>query len=120
MKAKTVNAINFITLKNKKRVTSQRIVSFINKGALQLDCQELYVTILYVILKLIGKYTRKSQIKMHRFFKKNYFSMEAVSTDKNADITVNNTYSQSSVSFPPNLSPPLSPPLTLYGMENTS
>ena len=53
---------------------------------------------------------------MHRFFKKNYFSMEVVSTDKNTDITVKNTYSQSSVSFPPNLSPPL----TLYGMENTS
>ena len=38
--AKIVNAINSIRLKNKKRVTSQRIFSFINKGALQLDCQK--------------------------------------------------------------------------------
>ena len=36
--AKIVNAINYIRLKNKKRVTSQRIFNFINKGALQLDC----------------------------------------------------------------------------------
>ena len=34
--AKIVSAINSIRLKNKKRVTSQRIFSFINKGALQL------------------------------------------------------------------------------------
>ena len=38
--AKIVNAINCIRLNNKKRVTSQGIFSFINKGALQLDCQK--------------------------------------------------------------------------------
>ena len=37
---KIVNAMNSIRLKNKKRVTSQRMFSFINKGALQLDCQK--------------------------------------------------------------------------------
>ena len=38
MEATIVNAINFIfiRLNNKKKVTSQRIFSFINKGALQL------------------------------------------------------------------------------------
>ena len=40
MEAKIVNAINFIKLKNKKIITSQRIYSFINKSALQLDCQK--------------------------------------------------------------------------------
>ena len=35
MEAKIVNAINLIRLKNKKRVMSQRIFSFINKGVLQ-------------------------------------------------------------------------------------
>ena len=36
--AKIVNAMNFIIFKNKERVKSQRIFSFINKGVLQLDC----------------------------------------------------------------------------------
>ena len=40
IEAKTANEINFIRLKNKKRVTSQRTFSFINKGALQLHCQK--------------------------------------------------------------------------------
>ena len=34
-----MNAINFIRLKNKKVVTSQTTLSFINKGALQFHCQ---------------------------------------------------------------------------------
>ena len=38
--AKIVNATNFIRLKNKKKVTSHRILNFINKGALQLDCRK--------------------------------------------------------------------------------
>ena len=40
IEAKIVNTINFIRLKNKKRVMSQRIFSFINKGVLQLDYQK--------------------------------------------------------------------------------
>ena len=32
-------------LKNKKRATSQRICSFIKKGALQLDCQKFNDTL---------------------------------------------------------------------------
>ena len=43
--AKFVSAINFIMLKNKKRATSQRICSFIKKGALQLDCQKFNDTL---------------------------------------------------------------------------
>ena len=66
-----MNAINLIRLKNKKRVKSQRTFSFTNKGALQLDCESS--TILYVTLKLMVKYTKKVQVKMHRFLSKTIF-----------------------------------------------
>ena len=51
-----MNAINFIRLKNKKRVMSKRIFSFINRGALQLDCQKFSDIIRD--MKLLVKYTR--------------------------------------------------------------
>ena len=47
MEAKIVNTINFIRLRNKERVTLRRIFSFINKGALQLDCQKFNNIIRY-------------------------------------------------------------------------
>ena len=69
--AKFVNAINFIMLKNKKRATSQRICSFINKGALQLDCQKFNDTL--CDMEIDVKYTRMVQVKMHRFLSKTSF-----------------------------------------------
>ena len=109
METKVVNATNFIRLKNKKRVTSQRIVSFINKSAIQLDCQKFNDN--SCDIEIDSKIYKKGSCKNASFFVKNCFSVEAVSPDKNLDLTVNNTYSQSTVSFPPIN---LSPPLTLY------
>ena len=46
---------------------------------------------------MMVKYTRMGQVKMHRFFVKNCFSLEAVSSVKNSDLTVNDTHRQSTV-----------------------
>ena len=56
-------------------------------------------------------YTRMGQVKMHRFLSETIFFLEAVNSDKSSDPNVNNTHSQSSVSFSPTN---LSPSLTLY------
>ena len=69
--AKIVNAINCIRLKNKKRVTSQRIFGFINKGALRLDCQKF--NDILCDMKLMVKYTRMDQVKTHRFLSTTIF-----------------------------------------------
>ena len=90
--AKIVSAINFIRLKNKKKVTSQRILGFINKGALQLDCQKL--NDILCDMEIDGKIYKNGSGKNASFFVKNYFSLEDVSPVKNSDLTVNNTYSQ--------------------------
>ena len=89
-------------MKNKKRVTSQRIFSFINKGALQLDCQKFNGII--CDMEIDGKIYKTGSGKNASFFIKNYFSLEAVSPDKISDLIVNNTHSQSSASFAPNKS----------------
>ena len=95
--AKIVNAINCIRLKNKKRVTSQRIFSFINKGALQLDCQKF--NDILCDMEIDGKIYKNGSGKNASFFVNNYFPLEAVSPVKNLDLTVDNTHSQSSRSF---------------------
>ena len=74
MGAKIVNAVNFIRLNNKARVTSKRTFSFINKDALQLDCQKF--NDILCGMEIDGK--------IYIF----------VSPNKNSDLTVNNTYSQ--------------------------
>ena len=100
--AKIVNVINSIRLKNKKKVTSQRIFSFINRGALQLDCQKF--NDILCDMEIDGKIYKNGSGKNASFFVDNYFSLEAVSPVKNLDLTVDNTHSQSSVSFAPNKS----------------
>ena len=114
IEAKTVNEINFIRLKNKKKVTSQRTFSFINKGALQLDCQKFSNMICG--MEIDGEINKNGSGKSASFFAKNCFSMEAVSPDKISDLTVNNTHNQSSVSFSPNKS--IATPDTLQNLEN--
>ena len=84
--AKIVNAINCIRLKNKKRVTSQRIFSFINKGALQLDCQKF--NNILCDMEIDGKIYKNGSGKNALFFLKNYFSLEGASPVKNSDLTV--------------------------------
>ena len=84
--AKIVNAINCIRLKNKKRVTSQRIFSFINKGALQLDCQKF--DDILCDMEIDGKIYKNGSAKNALFFVKNYFSLEGASPVKNSDLTV--------------------------------
>ena len=84
--AKIVNAINCIRLKNKKRVTSQRIFSFINKGALQLDCQKF--DDILCDMEIDGKIYKNGSGKNALFFVKNYFSLEGASPVKNSDLTV--------------------------------
>ena len=84
--AKIVNAINCIRLKNKKRVTSQRIFSFINKGALQLDCQKF--DDILCDMEIDGKIYKNGSGKNALFFLKNYFSLEGASPVKNSDLTV--------------------------------
>ena len=89
--AKIVNAINSIRLKNKKRVTSQRIFSFINKGALQLDCQKF--SDILCDMEIDGKIYKNRSDKIASFFVDNCFSLEAVSPVKNLNLTVDNTHS---------------------------
>ena len=91
MEAKIVNAINYIRLKNKKRVTSQRIFSFINNGVLQLDFQKFKDII--CDMEIDGKIYKNGQGKNDSVFVKNYFSLEAVSPVKNSHLTVNSTHS---------------------------
>ena len=69
--SKIVNAINFFRLKNKKRGISQRIFTFINKRALQLDFQKF--NHILCDMKLIVNYTRMVQVKMYRFLLKIIF-----------------------------------------------
>ena len=95
--AKIVNAINSIRLKNMKRVTSQRIFSFINKGALQLDCQKF--NDILCDMEIDGKIYKNGSGKNASFFVDNYLPLEAVSPVKNLDLTVDNTHSHSSLSF---------------------
>ena len=98
--AKIVNAMNSVRLKNKKRVTSQRIFSFINKGALQLDCEKF--SDILCGMEIDGKIYKNGSGKKATFFVDNYFSLEAVIPVKNSNLTVDNTHSQSSVSFASN------------------
>ena len=114
IEAKIVNTINFIKLKNKKRVTSQRIFSFINKGALQLDYQKFNDII--CDMEIDGKIYKNGSGKNASFYLRNYFSLETVSPDKILDLAVNNTHSQSSDSFAPNKS--IATPGTSKNLEN--
>ena len=66
-----MTAVNFIRLKNKKIVTSQRAFSFINKGALQLDCQK-FNNILYD-KEIDDKIYKKGSGKNALFSVKSYF-----------------------------------------------
>ena len=67
-------------------------------------------------MEIDGKIDKNGSGKSASFFVKNCFSMEAVSPDKNSDLTVNNTHNQSSVSFSPNKS--IANPDTLQNLEN--
>ena len=107
--AKIVNAINCIRLKNKKRVTSQRIFSFINKGALQLDCQKF--DDILCDMEIDGKIYKNGSGKNALFFVKNDFSLEG-------DLTINHTYSQSSVSVSTNKS--VTTPDTTQSVEDVT
>ena len=69
--ANIVNAINCTRLKNKKRVTSQRIFSFINKGALQLDCQKF--SDILCDMEIDGKICKDGSGKNALFFVKTIF-----------------------------------------------
>ena len=100
--SKIVNAINFFRMKNKKRGISQRIFTFINKKALQLDFQKF--NDILCDMEIDSKIYKNGSGKNVSFFVKNYFSLEDVSPVKNSDLTVNNTHSQSSVSFSTNKS----------------
>ena len=71
MEAKIVNTINFIRLRNKKRVTLRRIFSFINKGALQLNCQKFNNII--SDMEIDGKRYKNGSGKNTSFFVKNCF-----------------------------------------------
>ena len=55
-------------------------------------------------MEIDGKIYKNGSGKNASFFVKNYFSSEDVSPVKNSDLTVNNTHSQSSVSFSTNKS----------------
>ena len=55
-------------------------------------------------MEIEGKIYKNVSGKNASFFVDNYFSLEAVSPVKNLDLTVDNTHSQSSVSFAPNKS----------------
>ena len=55
-------------------------------------------------MEIDGKIYKNGSGKNASFFIKNYFSLEDVSSVKNSDLTVNNTHSQSSVSFSTNKS----------------
>ena len=112
IEVKTVNETNFARLKNKKKVTSQRTFSFINKGALQLDCQKFSDMICG--MEIDGEINKNWSGKSVTFFVRNCFSMEAVSPYKNSDLTVNNTHNQSSVS--PNKS--IATPDNLQNLQN--
>ena len=114
MEAKIANAVFFIRLKNKKRVTSQKMFSFINKGALKLDCQKFNDIICN--MEVDGKIYKNGSGKNALFFVKNCFSLEAVGPVKNSDLTVNNTHSQSSVSLAPNKS--IATPDTSQNLKN--
>ena len=114
--ANIVNAINFIRLKNKTRVTSQRIFSFINKGVLQLDCQKF--NDILCDMEIDGKIYKNGSGKNASFFAKNYFPLEDVSPVKNSDLTVNNTHSQSSVSVSTNKS--VTTPDTTQNLEDVT
>ena len=114
--AKIVNVINCIRLKNKKRVTSQRIFSLINKGALQLDSQKF--NNILCDMEIDGKIYKNGSGKNASFFVKNYFSSEDVSPVKNSDLTVNNTHSQSSVSVSTNKS--VTTPDTTQSVEDVT
>ena len=114
MEAKIQNAINFIGLKSKKKVTSQRIFSFINKGALQLDCQKFNDIV--CDMEIDGKIYKNGSCNNASFFSKTFFLSKAISLDKNSDLTVNNTHIQSSVSYHPNKS--IAIPDTLQNLEN--
>ena len=107
--AKIVNVINCIRLKNKKRVTSQRIFSFINKGALQLDCQKF--DDILCDMEIDGKIYKNGSGKNALFFVKNDFSLEG-------DLTINHTYSQSSVSVSTNKS--VTTPDTTQSVEDVT
>ena len=107
--AKIVNAINCIRLKNKKRVTSQRIFSFINKGALELDCRKF--NDILCGMEIYGKIYKNGSGKNALFFVKNYFSLEG-------DLTINHTYSQSSVSVSTNKS--VTTPDTTQSVEDVT
>ena len=113
---KIVNAINCIRLKSKKRVTSQRVFSFINKGALQLDCQKFSHVL--CDMEIDGKIYKNGSGKNASLFVKNYFSSEDVSPVKNSDLTVNNTHSQSSVSVSTNKS--VTTPDTTQNLEDVT
>ena len=54
-------------------------------------------------MEIDGKIYKNASGKNTSFFVKNYFSLEVVSP-VNSDLTVNNTHSQSLVSFAPNIS----------------
>ena len=69
--AKIVNAMNFIIFKNKKRATSQRIFSFINKGVLQLDCQKF--NDILCDMEIDGKIYKNGSGKNASFFVKKLF-----------------------------------------------
>ena len=67
-------------------------------------------------MEIDGEINKNGSGKSASLFVKNYFSMEAVSPDKNWDLTVNNTHNQSSVSFSRNNS--VATPDTLQSLEN--
>ena len=55
-------------------------------------------------MEIDGKISKSWLNKNVSFFVENYFSVGVVSPDKKSDLTVNNTHSQSSISFPLNKS----------------
>ena len=72
--------------RTRKRVTSQRIVGFINKSAIQLDCRKFNDN--SCDIEIDSKIYKKGSCKNASFFVKNCFSVEAVIPDKNLDLTV--------------------------------
>ena len=112
--AKIVNAMNFIIFKNKKRATSQRIFSFINKGVLQLDCQKF--NDILCDMEIDGKIYKNGSGKNASFFVKNHFCLEDVNPVKNSDLTLNNTHIQFSVSVSTNKS--VTTPDTTQNLED--
>ena len=67
-------------------------------------------------MEIDGEINKNWSGKSATFFVRNCFSMEAVSSDKNSDLTVNNTHNQSSVSFSPNKS--IATPENLQNLQN--